>query len=294
MTFDSVGPLIIGLVFASILMVILWLIQIAAHDAGVVDVGWSGTIGLLALYYVTPSTSLASRTFLVTALAGIWSFRLAIHLLRDRVIGKPEDGRYQRLRQRFGRQAQLFFFAFFQVQAILAWLFSIPVWIAMHRPGNFDFWDFAGLLVWIVSITGESVADAQLARFRADGSNRGKTCRKGLWNYSRHPNYFFEWLHWWVYVLIGWQADWGWVTLFAPMLMLFFLFKVTGIPATEAQALASRGDAMAQIIESNSRRGCVTRGSFDALGNRTGRARVASRLLTSNRYPPTAGRTTSP
>jgi steroid 5-alpha reductase family enzyme len=81
-----------------------------------------------------------------------------------------------------------------------------------------------------------------LAQYRGDPVNRGKTCRLGLWKYSRHPNYFFEWLYWWVYVLIAWTAPLGWISLLAPGLMLFFLLKVTGIPATEAQAVRSRGD----------------------------------------------------
>jgi steroid 5-alpha reductase family enzyme len=114
--------------------------------------------------------------------------------------------------------------------------------MAMNRDGPLDVWDFLGVVLWLVSVTGEAIVDAQLARFRSNPENRGKTCRQGLWNYSRHPNYFFEWLHWWVYLLISWPAPWGWTTAIAPLLMLFFLLKVTGIPATEAQALLSRGD----------------------------------------------------
>ena len=112
----------------------------------------------------------------------------------------------------------------------------------MRRAGPFDLGDAVGLLIWTISVLGESIADAQLARFRSNPANRGKTCRIGLWNYSRHPNYFFEWLHWWSYVAIAWSAPYGWTTLLAPALMWFFLFKVTGIPATEAQAVISRGD----------------------------------------------------
>jgi steroid 5-alpha reductase family enzyme len=82
-----------------------------------------------------------------------------------------------------------------------------------------------------------------LQAFRSNSRNKGKVCRDGLWRYSRHPNYFFEWTHWWAYVLIGWQAPYGWATLFGPVIMLVFLFKVTGIPPTEENALRSRGDA---------------------------------------------------
>jgi steroid 5-alpha reductase family enzyme len=97
--------------------------------------------------------------------------------------------------------------------------------------------------VWIISVGGEWLADRQLARFRQDPSNKGKVCRQGLWRYSRHPNYFFEWVHWWAYVLIGIGGPWGWLTLFGPAVMLVFLLKITGVPPTEKRALQSRGEA---------------------------------------------------
>ncbi len=102
--------------------------------------------------------------------------------------------------------------------------------------------EIAGIALWLAAIAGETLADRQLAQFRAKPANRGKTCRAGLWRYSRHPNYFFEWLHWWSYVLMGINVSNGWVTLIGPVVMLFFLFYITGIPHTEKQAVASRGD----------------------------------------------------
>ena len=243
MSLDPATQLTIGLVGGSLLMLLLWVIQFFTRDAGIVDVGWSGSLGVLALFYGLTMPLASSRVWLVMAMAAVWSLRLAIYLLCNRVLGKHEDGRYQSLRARYGPRAQVFFFLFFQVQALLAWLFSIPFWLAMRREGTaLDFADVVGASLWLMAFVGEATADWQLARFRADSSNKGKTCRSGLWNYSRHPNYFCEWLHWWVYVVIAWQAPFGWTTLFAPALMLFFLFKVTGLPATEAQALASRGE----------------------------------------------------
>lgn len=234
--------LALALVCACLLMLVLWCIQCQTRDAGIVDVGWSGCLGLLAIFYGITHTNYTWRTGVVAAIACVWSTRLALYLLRDRVLGKPEDGRYQKLRSGFGARANLFFFGFFQFQALLAWFFSLSFWLAMRRSGPMDVWDLVGISIWAISVAGESLADFQLARFRANPSNRGKTCRNGLWNYSRHPNYFFEWLHWWAYVAIAWMSPLGWMTLSAPALMWFFLFKVTGIPATEAQALISRGD----------------------------------------------------
>jgi steroid 5-alpha reductase family enzyme len=122
-------------------------------------------------------------------------------------------------------------------------IFSIPFLVAMTlRSQGLGAWVAAGVLVWVVAVTGEALADRQLAAFRADQTNRGRTCRVGLWRLSRHPNYFFEWLHWWSYVLLGVGSPWWALTLVGPALMLYFLLRVTGIPATEAQALASRGE----------------------------------------------------
>jgi steroid 5-alpha reductase family enzyme len=132
---------------------------------------------------------------------------------------------------------------FFGAQAPLAILFSLPLLVAMMNPEpRFTAWDVAGLLVWTLSVVGEAMADRQLERFRGKADNRGKTCRDGLWGYSRHPNYFFEWLHWFAYVLLAIGSPIAWVTLLGPVLMLIFLFGITGIPHTERQALARRGE----------------------------------------------------
>ena len=243
MSLSPGSQLVCSLLFAICLMFGLWSVQLRTRDAGIVDVGWASSLGMLAIFYAaTDDSSASARPWLVGLIAAIWSFRLAIYLLRDRVLGKPEDGRYQKLRSGFGSRAPLFFLGFFQVQALLAWLFSLPFWLAQHRSGPLDGWDFCGLSLWFIAFIGESLADSQLAQYRSNPLNRGKTCRLGLWKYSRHPNYFFEWLYWWVYVLIAWTAPLGWISLLAPGLMLFFLLKVTGIPATEAQAVRSRGD----------------------------------------------------
>ncbi len=228
---------------AAALMLVLWLIQRATRDAGVVDVGWAAGLGILAVFFALRSEAPDGRRLLVGGMAGIWALRLALHLLRDRVLGKPEDGRYQTLRASWGEKAQLFFFVFFQAQALLDAILAVPFWIALASPAAFgQATDAIGLAVWLTAVGGESLADRQLARFRARPESKGKTCREGLWRYSRHPNYFFEWLHWWAYPIVAWGAPWWAFTLTAPALMLFFLLRVTGIPATEAQAVKSRGD----------------------------------------------------
>ena len=235
--------LALGALLMVLLMGGLWLVQRRTRDAGIVDVGWAAGLGLLALLYGVAAPGHPTRRYLVAILAALWSFRLARHLLVDRVLGKPEDGRYQTLRAGWGNQAQRNFFIFFQAQALLDVVFSLPfLAVALSPLAAPRALDGLAIAVWLIAVTGEFVADRQLARFRRDPANRGRTCRTGLWRLSRHPNYFFEWLHWWTYVLLAAGSPWAPLTLLGPALMLLFLFKLTGIPHTEAQALKSRGD----------------------------------------------------
>ena len=234
--------LLIGWVLMAAVMAALWLVQRARGDAGVVDVGWAAGLGALAVLYAAAGSGPPLRRAVVAAMAAVWSLRLALHLLTDRIVGKPEDGRYRTLRARWGGRAQLRFFVFFQVQALVDVALSLPFLVAMRVPGPLAASGAAGIAVWALAIAGEAVADAQLARFRADPANRGRTCRVGLWRASRHPNYFFEWLHWWSYVLLAAGSPWWWAALVGPALMTYFLLVVTGIPATEAQTVVSRPD----------------------------------------------------
>ncbi len=243
-TLDPLTQLLVASLLMAGMMTLLWLVAVARRDASVVDVGWSVGLGVLAIFFALTGESEPQRRWLVGALAALWSFRLAVYLLFNRVIGKAEDGRYQNLRKKWGSRAHAYFFLFFQAQALLDVLFGVTFLIAMTAPRpSIDAWDFAGAAVLVVAVLGEMTADWQLARFRADPSHRGMVCDVGLWRYSRHPNYFFEWLHWWAYVLFAVGHAYWWGTLFAPALMLYFLFYVTGIPATEAHALRSRGEA---------------------------------------------------
>ena len=206
----------------AILMLVLWLWQLRSGDAGTVNVGWSAGIGILALVYALTSSGSTDRRLLLAILAGGWSFRLAGYLFLDRVRGAKEDGRYRELRQSWENRAQTFFLIFFQAQALLALLFSLPLLVVAHdKRFLLQTTDLAALILFVGSVLGESIADRQLARFRSQPGNDGKTCRQGPWRYSRHPNYFFEWLHWWTYVLMGWGAPYGWTTLLGPALMLF-------------------------------------------------------------------------
>jgi steroid 5-alpha reductase family enzyme len=224
-------------------MAILWDRQRRTGNAGIVDVAWSFGTALVGVLFCFFGEGDPARRLLLGALIGAWGSRLGLYLWR-RVLREPEDGRYTAIREKVGSGQQRWLFLFFQLQAAWALIFASPLFFAARNSSEgLGFLDIAGAAIWLLAIGGETVADRQLARFKRDLSNRGRVCREGLWSWSRHPNYFFEWLHWFAYVAIGWHAPWGALTLVGPAVMLFFLLRVTGIPPTEAQALRSRGEA---------------------------------------------------
>jgi steroid 5-alpha reductase family enzyme len=220
-----------------------WGWQCRTRNAGHADVIWIFGLGGTALVYLLGGDGHWMARLIAGALVLTWSLRLGVHVAR-RVLSEPdEDGRYQAMREAMGRRINLFHFFFFQGQGLLAWLFALPfAAIGANTGPAATVWLIAGAGVGVLALTGEALADRQLAQWRADPMNRGYTCRQGLWRYSRHPNYFFEWLHWFSYPLLAagspWQA-WLWL---APVLMLLFLWFVTGIPYTERQALKTRGE----------------------------------------------------
>jgi steroid 5-alpha reductase family enzyme len=226
---------------AAVAMAAVFALQVRTRNAGFVDVAWAALLGIAALYYGLVAEGAFLPRLLVALLAATWGFRLALHLLH-RVLNEREDGRYAFLREHWGGH-QGKFFAFFQAQALAVALFSLPFLVAANNPQEeLSLWMVLGVLIWATSLVGESIADLQLARFRTNPRNRGSTCRDGLWRYSRHPNYFFEWLHWFAYVCLALGAPYGWLALIGPALMLVSLCWVSGIPFVEAQSLRSRGD----------------------------------------------------
>jgi len=239
---DPIALFIIVLTGALCWMALLFAIQTRTGDAGIVDFGWTAGLGFAALFYgIVAEGDFAFRLGLVLV-ACPWSFRLAAYILRDRVMGREEDGRYQMLREGWGSAAPIRFALFFAFQALLVGLFSLIFLVVATRTGPFGWVNYMGIALGWLAIGGEGLADRQLSRWRLAPENKGKTCREGLWRYSRHPNYFFEWLHWWAYVLLAMGSNLAWLTLAGPLLMLLFLYRVTGIPYTEKQALKSRGD----------------------------------------------------
>lgn len=229
---------------------------------GVVDVVWSlGFAPLMVLYWVLaarmhydakldgyPEWNWAAASTL-TGLVVLWSLRLGGHLwVRVRAHHPQEDVRYAELRREWGAAAARKMFGFYLLQGALQVVLSTPWLLTALDPQRttayrLSPWAWLGGGLWILGWVGESVADRQLARFRADPARRGQVCQAGLWYYSRHPNYFFEWVLWLAYAAFAMAAPFGWLGLLSPLLMWHFLVNVTGIPMTEALSVKSKGEA---------------------------------------------------
>ena len=243
MTGSFLVLLALGAVLASAAMVCLWVIQVRTGDASHVDVGWATGIACLAVVYALLADGSIGHRVLAAVLASIWGWRLGLYLLFDRVLGKEEDGRYRALRAKWGSRANRNFFLFFQFQALFVVFFSVPyLLICLDPDAGLGALEWMGIAAWAIGNIGAITADRQLARWRSNPANRGRTARTGLWAWSRHPNYFFEWVTWCGVALVATAAPWGWVAWIVPAVLLFLLFRLTGIPATEAQALRSRAD----------------------------------------------------
>jgi steroid 5-alpha reductase family enzyme len=231
----------------SILMALAWAVQQRTGNSGWVDTIWTFAVGLTgAGSALWPVAGVApnARQWLVAALVAIWSLRLGLHIAA-RTAGISDDPRYAAFAKEWGVDSPRRMFIFLQNQGFG----SIPLVFAIFVAARFPdpalrLQDALGVAVLLTGIAGEALADAQLKWFRNDPANKGRVCDFGLWRWSRHPNYFFEWLGWLAYPVIAISIDyeWGWATLLAPVFMYWILVHVTGIPPLEQQMLRSRGE----------------------------------------------------
>jgi steroid 5-alpha reductase family enzyme len=233
-----------ALVIPVVMMAGVWLLARVLNNAGIVDIFWSyGFIPVAAVCAALAQGNM-TRNFILVLMVTIWAARLGTYLLIRVAKHHPEeDGRYATLRQQFPKRTWLMFFGFFEAQGVLIALLSVPfVLVFVNGAPELGLFEYAGIALWLAGMLGESAADAQLDRFRKNPANKGKTCRVGLWNYSRHPNYFCEWLVWVGYFVYALGSPGGWMAVYAPALMYLFLTRVTGIKATEEHAVRSRGE----------------------------------------------------
>ncbi len=214
-------------------MVLLWLLSLAVRDASIVDIFWG--LGFVLVAWVTFFTADGeqARQVLFVALVTIWGARLAGYLAW-RNIGKGEDYRYKAMRRRAG--ARWWWQSLLQVfllQGVLMWVVSLPVQAGQAADGSLNLLDFAGAALWAVGIFFETVGDVQLARFKADPANEGQVMDRGLWRYTRHPNYFGDFLVWWGLYLVALATVDAWWTIVGPLVMTVLLMRVSGAALLE-------------------------------------------------------------
>lgn len=231
--------------FTIVAMYWVWLWAIKIENFGIVDAAWSGGFLLQAALFFHYSEGLTVRKILFLLMVGLWSFRLAYYLSRRIYAHHPqEDTRYMQLRKEYGVHYKKRFLYFFQMQAVSISILTLPfIFVFQNQSQNISYFEYIGLGAFLISWIGESIADAQMSRFKANPENKGKVCNVGLWKFSRHPNYFFEsciWFSFFIFMLGTSGLIWS---IYSPLIILILLLKVTGVPPSEAQSLKTRGEA---------------------------------------------------
>jgi steroid 5-alpha reductase family enzyme len=227
-----------GLATIAPLMLLTWLVSLKLHNVSIVDALWSVMFALAAASYAYVGGMPAARSDLVLALVALWAARLSIYIAW-RNHGHGEDRRYQQIRARNNPGfAWKSLYLVFALQGLLAWFISLPLLAAIHSVRPLGLLDAAGAALALIGFLFEAIGDAQLARFKSDPAHRGQVMDRGLWRYTRHPNYFGEFCLWWGFYLIALAAG-GWWSLPAPLLMSLLLLKVSGVSLLE-QDIAER------------------------------------------------------
>jgi steroid 5-alpha reductase family enzyme len=247
---DLAGAGLLQLVALSVAMAGAWIVHERTGNSGWIDAVWTFAVGTIAIVSALVPLSEASqfeRQLLVAALVAVWMIRLGHHIVM-RSAAKADDPRYAELKREWGGAATRKMFTLVQNQALVSLPLPFAVLVAAHNPEPGLGWrDALALLVFVAAVVGETVSDRQLRTcIEAAGGNAG-VCDAGLWRYSRHPNYFFEWLHWLAYPIIAIDLSgnypWGWAAVGAPLVMYWLLRHVSGVPPLESHMLRKHGSA---------------------------------------------------
>lgn len=237
MTF--VDTLVLAGLVVLLYMVSIWLVSLAIRDSSIVDIFWGPGFVLVAWAVFVGTGQQSTRTLLLLALVTVWGLRLGGYLL-IRNWGQGEDFRYARWRDEAGHS--WWWRSFFKVnalQGVVMLIVSVPVIYGIQAGGEIGLLDALAALVWLVGFTFEVVGDWQLSRFKADPANKGQVMDRGLWRYTRHPNYFGDAAAWWGHYLVALAAG-GWWTIFSPALMTFLLMRVSGVAMLEQSLKESK------------------------------------------------------
>lgn len=222
-------------------LTLVWIVSVRLRDASIIDPCWGLGFVLIAWQSALVNAAADRRALVLLALTTIWGTRLSLFLLY-RNWGHGEDRRYTAMRAYHGQRFWwVSLFSVFLLQALLLWFIAWPLQVAMtHRNSPEWSWiDVVGLIVWVIGFTFETVGDWQLARFKADPANAGRVMDRGLWRYTRHPNYFGDCCVWWGLYLIA-AAGGAWWTIGSPLLMTLLLLKVSGVSLLESTIVDRR------------------------------------------------------
>ncbi len=243
---------IYSMIACCLIMVFIWLWSYKIKNAGVVDIFWSYNFPVIAIILLLLAPGFETRKLLICGMVIIAGARLGTHLaVRILKHLHEEEPRYAQIRKEWGKAAEKKMFGFFQMQAVSNVLLAIPFFIiTINTKPELSVLEYAGAVLWATSVFGEATADAQLAAFKKNPANKGKVCDVGLWGYSRHPNYFFEWLMWVSYFVFALASPYGYIAVISPAIILYLLLKVTGIPMTEQQSLRTKGEAFKKYQQS--------------------------------------------
>lgn len=234
------------------MMVCVWLLSLPLRDASIVDMFWGLGFVLIAWTTWTQSSGDPTRKLLLAVLITIWGLRLSGYIAW-RNIGHGEDPRYRAMREKAGDKFPLLsLIRVFLLQGVVMWIVSLPVQLGQipETPAP-TVWDYLGAFLWAVGVFFESVGDFQLARFKANPENQGKVLNHGLWRFTRHPNYFGDFLMWWGIFLIALAASpsQNWWSGIGPLIMSFFLMKVSGVTLLEKSLKESKGSAYDDYVQ---------------------------------------------
>lgn len=239
----SIPLLSFAVIFIIMGIAFIWALRI--NNFSIVDGFWAFNFAVIAVIIWLTAHGDNTRKIIVCGLAILWSLRLGLHLaVRIGSHIHEEEGRYKQLRKEWAANLNVKFFTFFQAQALSNIMLCIPFFImALNTNSPLSIVEYIGAGLWLISIIGEAVADAQLKNFKANPANKGKVCDVGLWHYSRHPNYFFQLMIWVSVFIFAVNSPYGWLSIICPLSIAYLIFKVTGIPMTEEQSIRSKGDA---------------------------------------------------
>ncbi len=239
-----------GLMAILLASVVTWLISLVKRDVSIVDSLWAIMFALAAYVYALNTSTTGMRTPLVLTLAILWSVRLSGYITW-RNWGEPEDRRYLEIRNRNEPNfAVKSLYMIFGLQGVLAWVISLPLFVAISSQSPLSWLDYTGIVLWCIGMVFEGGSDFQLARFKAQAQNKGRVLSQGLWRYSRHPNYFGNFCIWWGFYLIALSAG-GWWSFISPLLMSFLLLKVSGVTLLEKDIGERRPDYRDYITRTN-------------------------------------------